>query len=90
MAKPKLLINPTTVKVNRDTIIKVTIIKVEFTIIKDEVIKDRDIDRDIKVDLINKDNEDICKEKLFNVTIITIDYRFAQSPLTTDYRFARS
>ena len=60
MAKPKLLINPTTVKVNRD-IIKVTIIKVEFTIIKDEVIKDRDIDRDIKVDLINKDNEDICK-----------------------------
>ena len=41
MAKPKLLINPTTIKVNRDTIIKVTImVIIKATIIKVIIIKD--------------------------------------------------
>ncbi|GMH86984.1 hypothetical protein TrVE_jg3497 [Triparma verrucosa] len=75
MAKPKLLITPTTIKVNRDIIkvtimamVKTTIIKVEFTIkveLKDivkDIVKDRDI----------KNNEDICKVKLTVIIITTI------------------
>ena len=85
MAKPKLLINPTTIKV-----IKANIIKDEFTI---KVNRDEFKDNEFKDICKEKLNVNIITTTLTNdiadALSYTTDYRFAQSPFN-NLRFARS